>query len=175
MKVPILNHWTAREFLKSCVLKIKKNVLFPVLFLVIREYTPSDLNFFFWFSQFVFCFKLKYSWFARCVSFKCIAQRFSYTHVYIFSSDSLTLEVITKYWVQFPVLYNRNRSLLVIQFIYSSVYILIPPSLAPEAPSCCTFFSPPLRSSSIYYICDVQVSGCGEWSEFTQLFPGRAE
>ena len=99
VRVHSLNHWTAREFLKSCVLKIKKNVLFPVLFLVIREYTPSDLNFFFWFSQFVFCFKLKYSWFARCVSFKCIAQRFSYTHVYIFSSDSLTLEVITKYWV----------------------------------------------------------------------------
>ena len=44
---------------------------------------------------------------------------------------------------------------------------LIPSSVAPEAPSCCTFFSPPLRSSYIYYICHVQVSSCGKWSEFT--------
>ena len=41
------NHWPAREFLKSCFLKIKKNVLFPVLFLVVREYTPYDLDSFF--------------------------------------------------------------------------------------------------------------------------------
>ena len=41
------SHWTAREFLKSCFLKIKKNVLFPVLFLVVREYTPYDLDSFF--------------------------------------------------------------------------------------------------------------------------------
>ena len=41
-------------------------------------------------------------------------------------SDSFPLEGITKYWVQFPVLYSR--SLLVICFIYGNVYMLIPNS-----------------------------------------------
>ena len=50
------------------------------------------------------------------------AKWFSYTYICIYSfSDSFQLWVITKYWVQFPVLHCR--SLLIICFIYSSVYI----------------------------------------------------
>ena len=48
-----------------------------------------------------------------------------YTFVYCFS-DSSPIYVITEYWVEFPVLYSS--SLLVIYFIYSSVYMLIPTS-----------------------------------------------
>ena len=39
-------------------------------------------------------------------------------------SDYFPLQVITGYQVQFPVPYSR--SLLIIYFIYSSVYMLIP-------------------------------------------------
>ena len=63
-----------------------------------------------------------------CVSFRYTAKWFSYTYTYIHSfSDSFPIEVITEYWVEFPVLYSR--SLLIICFIYSSIYMLIPNSL----------------------------------------------
>ena len=39
-----------------------------------------------------------------------------YTYMYPFS-DSFPIEVITEYWVEFPVLYNR--SLLIIYFMYN--------------------------------------------------------
>ena len=60
-----------------------------------------------------------------CVSFRCIAKWFSYTytHIYYFS-ESFPIYVITDYRLEFPVLYSR--SLLIIQFIYSSVYMSIP-------------------------------------------------
>ena len=60
------------------------------------------------------------------ISFRCIPKCFIYicvcvcVCVYSFS-DSFPLQVIAKYWVQFPVLYSRS---LFIYFIYSHVCIL---------------------------------------------------
>ena len=54
------------------------------------------------------------------VSFRCTAQWFSYTYIYIYV---IYISVKTKYWIYFPVLYSR--SLLVIYFLYSSVYMLM--------------------------------------------------
>ena len=52
------------------------------------------------------------------VSFRCAAKWFSYTYTCIYSfSNSFPIEVITEYWVEFPVIYSRT--LLVIYFIYS--------------------------------------------------------
>ena len=60
-----------------------------------------------------------------CVSFRCTAKWIIYTYAYIHSFlDSFPIEAITEYWVEFPVLYSRY--LLVIYFIYSSVYMPIP-------------------------------------------------
>ena len=60
-----------------------------------------------------------------CVSFRCTAKCFSYTYTYVNSfSNSFPIYVITGNWVEFSVLYNRF--LLVIFFIFSSVYMLIP-------------------------------------------------
>ena len=54
-----------------------------------------------------------------------------YLSIYIYSNkysflDSFPLYVITRYWIQFPVLYRK--SLLLVDFIYSRVYILTPNS-----------------------------------------------
>ena len=70
----------------------------------------------------------------QCVSFRCTAMCFTYTYTYIHSfSDSFSIQVITEYLVQFPVLYTRF--LLVICFIYSSVCVLIPSSyFIPSSP-----------------------------------------
>ena len=60
--------------------------------------------------------------------------------------DSFPIYVIAEYWVEFPVLYSR--SLLVIYFIYSSVYMSIPIS---------QFIPPPLPPSNdefVFYICE---------------------
>ena len=48
-------------------------------------------------------------------------------HIHVFSlfSSSFPIKVITKYWAEFPILYNR--SLLVIYFKYKSVCIWQPP------------------------------------------------
>ena len=55
------------------------------------------------------------------VSFCCTAKWISYTYTYTHSSlDYFPIEVITEYWVEFPVLYSRSS--LVIYFLYSSVY-----------------------------------------------------
>ena len=62
-----------------------------------------------------------------CVSFRCTAKWFSYTYTHIHSfSDSFPVWVITEYWVEFPVL--CSRSLLIIYFTYSGIYLLIPNS-----------------------------------------------
>ena len=62
-----------------------------------------------------------------CVSFTCVAKWFSYAYIHIPSfSDTFPIQVITEYWVEFPVLYPR--SLFAIYFIYSCVYMLIPNS-----------------------------------------------
>ena len=59
--------------------------------------------------------------------FRCTAGWHIYTCVYS-SSNSFPIWVVTQYWAEFPVLYYR--SLLVIYFKYSSVYMLIPNSQA---------------------------------------------
>ena len=46
--------------------------------------------------------------------------------------DPFSIYAIREYWVEFPVLYRG--SLLVIYFIYSSMYILIPNSIYPSSP-----------------------------------------
>ena len=69
---------------------------------------------------------LGYRWFTMCVSFRCIAKSFSYTYVYSFLSRFFSIEFITKYWVEFPVLYSR--SFLVIYLIHSNLWMLIPNS-----------------------------------------------
>ena len=57
-----------------------------------------------------------------CVSFRFTANWISYMYTYIHSFlDSFPIQAITEYWVEFPVLYSR--SLIVIYFIYTSVYI----------------------------------------------------
>ena len=62
-----------------------------------------------------------------CVSFRCAAKWIYCTYTYIHSFlDSFHMLAITQYWVEFPVLYSR--SLLVIYFIYSSVYMSVPVS-----------------------------------------------
>ena len=72
---------------------------------LVQYFLPIPMSFFFLSTVDLRC----------CVSFRCTAQ-----WIYIYSfSDSFPLEVITKYWGQFPVL--CSRSLLVIYFIYSSV------------------------------------------------------
>ena len=45
----------------------------------------------------------------------------SVIHIYILFSDNFPLWFFIRYWIQFPVLYNR--SLLFIYLIYCSVYI----------------------------------------------------
>ena len=58
-----------------------------------------------------------------CVSFRCTAKWISYTDTYVPSFFSFFSHlVITEYWFEFPMLYSR--SLLLIYFIYSSVYML---------------------------------------------------
>ena len=68
-------------------------------------------------------FKINFYWrivdLKSCVSFCCTAKWIIYTYTYILSFlDSFPIEVITEYWVEFPVLYSRL--LLVTYFIYSS-------------------------------------------------------
>ena len=57
--------------------------------------------------------------------------------------DSFPIEAITEYWVEFPVLYSM--SLLVIYFIFSSVYYVIPN--LPIYPSS-------VINMFVFYICD---------------------
>ena len=58
-----------------------------------------------------------------CVTFCCTAQWSSYAYIQSFL-DSFPMQVITEYWVEFPVLYSKP--LFVISFIYSGVYVSIP-------------------------------------------------
>ena len=53
-----------------------------------------------------------------------VQQRESVIHIHIPTSDSFPISVITEYWVDFPVLHSR--SMLLIYFINSIVYMLIP-------------------------------------------------
>ena len=51
--------------------------------------------------------------------------RYTYTYSYSFL-DSFPIWVITEYWLEFPVWYSRSLLVIVIYFIYISVYMLIP-------------------------------------------------
>ena len=68
---------------------------------------------------------LAYNCLTICVSFRCTAKWISYTCIRSFL-DSFPIQVIIEYWGDFPVLHSRP--LLLIYFIYSSVYMLIPNS-----------------------------------------------
>ena len=60
-----------------------------------------------------------------CVSFECTAKYISYTYTYIYSFlEYFPIYIITDYWVELPVWYPRF--LLIIYFIYSSRYVLVP-------------------------------------------------
>ena len=99
-----------------------------VCFFIILMYFILLKKFFYWSVVDLQC----------CVSFRCTAKWISYTYTYIHSFlGSFPIYVITEYWVEFPVLYSR--SLLVIYFIYSSVYMSIPISR----------FIPPPQSSEL--------------------------
>ena len=59
------------------------------------------------------------------ISFRYTAKIISYMYTYILSFlDSFSMQSITEYWAEFPVLYSRF--LLVIYCIYSSVCMSIP-------------------------------------------------
>ena len=81
-----------------------------------------------------FYFILEYSWFTvLCLRYTAkwfCTHTHTHTHIhihYIHSfSDSCPIQVITEYWVEFPVLYSR--SLLIIYLVYTSLYVLIPTS-----------------------------------------------
>ena len=66
-------------------------------------------------------------------SFRYTAKRICYTHIRCFI-DCFPIQVITEYWVKFPV--PSSRFLLVIHFIYNSVCMSVPT----------TQFNPPLLS-----------------------------
>ena len=59
---------------------------------------------------------MEYSDLQHCVSFCYKANRISYTYIHSFS-DSNPINVITVYWIGFPVLYRR--------FLLSLLYILL--------------------------------------------------
>ena len=58
-----------------------------------------------------------------CVRFRCTAKWICYTYIHSFL-DFFPIYAITEYWIEFALL--SSRSLLVICFIYSSVYMSIP-------------------------------------------------
>ena len=73
-----------------------------------------------------------------CVNFWCTVKWISYTYILsTFFLDSFPIWVITEYWVEFPVWYNKP--LLAICFIYGSMYVSIPTS---------KFIPPPLFQTS---------------------------
>ena len=59
-----------------------------------------------------------------CIGYRYMARWFSYMYIKYIFYFYILFHIWLKYWIEFPVLYCR--SLLVIYFIYSSVYILIP-------------------------------------------------
>ena len=76
-----------------------------------------------------------------CVSFCCTVKRVSYTYIHPIW-DSFPIEVTRECYVEFPVLYSR--SLLVICFTCSGVYMSVP--ISPFIPS--SF--PPLVTISLF-------------------------
>ena len=78
-------------------------------------------------SIFVPFFKVCWKPFQGCDHSCCTTKWFSCTCAHVRSfSDSLPTDVITRHWVEFPVL--DSRSFLIIYFIYNNVYLLIPTS-----------------------------------------------
>ena len=68
------------------------------------------------FFFFLIYYLLEYSDLQHCVSFCYKANRISYTYIHSFS-DSILINVITVYWIEFPVLYRR--------FLLSLLYMLL--------------------------------------------------
>ena len=73
------------------------------------------------FWEFFICFVFYWTTVDLKCCVLCVEQNDSVIHVYIYFLDYFPLQVITKYWVQFPVLYSETLS--VICFIYSGVYV----------------------------------------------------
>ena len=74
----------------------------------------TTLHYLFFF--FLIYYLLEYSDLQHCVSFCYKANRISYTYIHSFS-DSILINVITVYWIEFPVLYRR--------FLLSLFYMLL--------------------------------------------------
>ena len=125
---------------KSCKHWIGTNFFF-LLFLLFKFNCLVFLKNFYWSIA-------DFQW---CVSYRCTAKWISYTYTYIHSLlDSFPIQAITEYWVEFPVLYSR--SLLVIYFIYSSVYVSIRISqfIPPFPPATISLFS---TSVTLFVFC----------------------
>ena len=127
--------WLNHDISWSWLLGIKKkNQLSLIIFFNLRIIYYSSKSFpsweWTWLSFFIFfdhhrSWKFKQKWFfnwsiADLKCFRCTAKWFIYiyTHTYF---RFFPLQVITRYWVQFLVLYSRP--LLLIYFICSSVYL----------------------------------------------------
>ena len=110
---------------------------------------PFFLNFFFIFkysacSIFVFFFNLlEYSWLTMLYYFQVYSKVNqlqihinTYVNIYIYIYNLFFFPHICyyRYWMDFPLLYNR--SLLVIYFIYSSLSMLIPSPLIYSSDRC---------------------------------------
>ena len=68
-----------------------------------------------------------------------VQQSDSVIHVHIHSlSDSFPTQIITEYWVEFPVLYSRSP--LASHSIYHSVPMPVPNHGPPQPPTFCTLF-----------------------------------
>ena len=106
----------------SCILYVISSIYY---YFLVYFYVMSFI-FFLFNTNFILYYSIVDSY--HYVSFRCTAKWSSHTGIYIHSFiDSFPIEVITEYWVEFPVL--CSRSLLTIYFIYSTVHMFIPPSL----------------------------------------------
>ena len=103
------------------------NLLLPTSHVFLFQYSLSYLGehlliaFFFYYWNIVdlqYCVSFRYS--AKWLIYMCVCV---YICIYIFSSDYFPLQVTIKYWIYFPVLYSK--SLLLIYFMYNSLYLLI--------------------------------------------------
>ena len=75
----------------------------------------------------------RHGWLQCCVSSTCTAKWLNYTYTYIHSfPDFFPMMVITEYWVEFPVLYNR--SLLSLLYIVVCICQSQTPNLSCPSP-----------------------------------------
>ena len=92
--------------------------------------TESDMTEWTHWTQFIYSVvlvsALQQSESVICIYIYIYTHTHTYTHTYIdthYFFSFLSIVIITEHWVEFPVLYNRP--LLIVCFIYSSVYMSI--------------------------------------------------